>query len=168
MAPIHCQETRKFFAVLARGELGNAMASDFYADLRSTTTTQCTTDTHLDTDQQVEEVPGTPSESDSMDTSGDQSDNSCLDEVVVQFRESLEEVGEDMLQRVREGDHNFTSGLTKFITSYKKMQKSHAPTSAIAYVFHSFGRSDSESKKYTISLHSMIDNHTLNQSILLV
>ena len=46
--------------------------------------------------------------------------------------------------RVKEADHNFISGLHKFFSAYKKMQKSsHAPTSTIAYGFHNFGQPDS-------------------------
>ena len=58
------------------------------------------------------------------------------------FRLALDEVVEDMLERVKETDHNYISGISKFIASYKAMQRSHAPTASIAYTFHSFGRPD--------------------------
>ena len=58
------------------------------------------------------------------------------------FRLALDEVVEDMLERVKEADHNYISGISKFIASYKAMQRSHAPTASIAYAFHSFGRPD--------------------------
>ena len=42
----------------------------------------------------------------------------------------------DMLMRAKEADHNFLSGLSKFLTSFKGLQRSHAPTASIAYALH--------------------------------
>ena len=58
------------------------------------------------------------------------------------FRIALGEVVDDMQERVKEADHNYISGISKFIASYRAMQRSHAPTASIAYAFHSFGRPD--------------------------
>ena len=53
---------------------------------------------------------------------------------------------EDMLMRAKQADHNFLSGLNKFLTSFKGLQRSHAPTASIAYALHNFVRPDSEFK----------------------
>ncbi len=55
---------------------------------------------------------------------------------------------EDMLERVKENDYNFLSGVSKFIASYNAMQKSHAPAAAIAYGLHNFGRPDRKLSRY--------------------
>ena len=51
------------------------------------------------------------------------------------YREDLEEFMEDMLMRAKEAD-NFLSGLNKFLTSFKGLQRLHAPTASIVYALH--------------------------------
>lgn len=69
-----------------------------------------------------------------------------LEKQIENFCTAIREIEEDIVVRVREADHNFISSLCKFISTYRKMQKSsQAPTSTIAYAFHIFGRPDSKS-----------------------
>lgn len=151
LAPYYSKEARKMFADLAIG--GGAMATDFYADLRSPSHINSTI--HAATEQPGNEKSVT--ESSNVESTLDESDIRCtlmdydepdtLEEKINTFRGSIREIEEDILTRVREADPNFISGLCKFISTYKKMQKSsYAPNATIAYAFHNFGRPDSKLK----------------------
>ena len=92
-------------------------------------------------------VESTLDESDIRCTLMDYDEPDTLEEKINTFRGSIREIEEDILTRVREADPNFISGLCKFISTYKKMQKSsYAPNATIAYAFHNFGRPDSKLK----------------------
>ena len=55
-----------------------------------------------------------------------------LEYQLVGFQESLEEIMDDMDKRAQEGDHNYISRLTKFISSYRTSKcKSNTSTSSI-------------------------------------
>ena len=119
------------FAILAVGK-SNTMDMDFYADLRAqhvtslqkpdiqtpaiTTNDTLTDDLTLPLQDSDKENSPTPPE-DRLST----------------FRLALKELVQDMLERVKEGDRNYISGLRKYIAAYKAMQRSHAPTASIAY-----------------------------------
>jgi len=149
LAPYYSKEARKTFADLAMG--GKVMATEFYADLRSPSHKNSS---ELADAEQPEQILDNGSENISSSigpTSEDDTQMDCdgsdpLEEQIENFRTSIREIEEDIVVRVREADHNFISGLCKFISTYRKMQKSsHAPTSTIAYAFHTFGRPDSKS-----------------------
>ena len=63
---------------------------------------------------------------------------------VLLYKTSLMDIVEDLTKRLMEGDHNLLSGTNKFINSYKQMENSQAPNSALSYALHNFGKSDSE------------------------
>ena len=63
-----------------------------------------------------------------------------------------------MLERVKEGDHNYISGLRKYIAAYKAMQRSHAPTASIVYAFHSFGRPDRKLNRDCLIIFRVLDS----------
>ena len=155
LAPYYSKEAKKMFADLAMGE--KSMATEFYADLRSPTHANSSavtenTDNSANSSALAENTEnGAEHENDcsSLEPTSDNMD--CdgpdpLKEQIENFHASLREIEDDIIMRVKEADHNFISGLCKFISTYTKMRKSsHAPTSTIAYAFHNFGRSDSKS-----------------------
>ena len=150
LAPYYSKEARKMFADLAMEE--KSMTTEFYADLRSPTRTNSSAlagNTEKFIIQNAESCPDhqnhssspEPMASENLDCDGPDP----LEEQIENFHASLREIEDDIIMRVKEADHNFISGLCKFISAYKKMQKSsHAPTSTIAYAFHNFGRPDSK------------------------
>ncbi len=118
LPPFHSKETRHTFAVLAMGE-DHTMKTDFYAELRmSNSSQQCAMDV-LNKDALATET-NSPSDLLATPTLEDRSLLEGVDPLEKQlssFRDSLHEVEEDMIERVREGDHNYISGLIKFISS---------------------------------------------------
>lgn len=49
------------------------------------------------------------------------------------------------MSRLEEGDHNIISGVSAFVRTYQAMVKSSpAPSAAIAYALHHFGKADSK------------------------
>ena len=145
LAPYYSKEARKMFADLAMG--GKSMATEFYADLRSPSHANSSEPADADKPEAIDS--GGENISSSLGTTAEEMDYDGADSLTEQienFRTSIREIEEDLVVRVREADHNFISGLCKFITTYRKMQKSsHAPTSTIAYALHTFGRPDSKS-----------------------
>ena len=143
LAPFYSQKTRQAFAILAVGE-SNIMDMDFYADLRTQDVTSLQkpdvqTPITISNETLTDEL--TPPLQDS-DQEKLENHYTPPEDQLPTFRLALDEVVEDMLERVKEADHNYISGISKFIASYKAMQRSHAPTASIAYAFHSFGRPD--------------------------
>ena len=60
------------------------------------------------------------------------------------FQASINGVVQDMMNRLEGGDHNI-SGVSVFVRAYQKMVKSlPAPSAAIAYALHHFGKADSK------------------------
>ena len=151
VAPVHSHEARQFFAILAMGK-SSVMDSSFYSDLHATESSKTTCFNKTSFQQaQVESTTGTldTQSVESMDMSDTGSSPLHSTEVTLEqtrerFHEPLNAVVTDMLERAGDGDHNLLSGLSKFITSYKTMMRSPAPTSAIANALHSFGRQDSK------------------------
>ena len=80
--------------------------------------------------------------SDEPEVSTDSTD--LWSEAIQSFGDSLREIVDDLVERLKQGDHNLLSGVTKFIKSYRKMANSSGD-SAISYALHNFGQSDSES-----------------------
>ena len=61
------------------------------------------------------------------------------------FQASLNGVVQDMMNCLEGGDHNMISGVSVFVCAYQKMVKSSpAPSAAIAYALHHFGKVDSK------------------------
>ena len=140
LAPFYSQKARQAFAILAVGK-SNTMDMDFYADLRAQDVTSL-----QKPDIQTPAITTNDTLTDdlTLPLQGSDKENSPTppEDRLPTFRLELEEVVQDMLERVKEGDRNYISGLRKYIAAYKAMQRSHAPTASIAYAFHSFGRPD--------------------------
>jgi len=153
LVPFHSREARHTFAILARGE-GNTMDTEFYVDLRSKDSVPSSTmhNSAMKTYNAAEVSslsPGSPGPSPQDDDDDDvqvsENGTDPLEQLLPSIHKSLGEVVEDMLDRVKQGDHSFISGLNKFIISYKAMQKSSlAPTPSISYALHNFGCPDRE------------------------
>ena len=118
------------------------MDMDFYADLRAQDVTSL-----QKPDIQTPAIATNDTLTDDLalpllDTNKGENSATPPEDPLPTFGLALEEIVQDMLERVKEGDHNYISGLRKYIAAYKALQRSHAPTASIAYAFHSFGRPD--------------------------
>ena len=148
LPPFHSKEMRQTFAELAMGK-EHTMSTEFYMNLRTCETAQfktSVTEAHTPTPPigvQCSQDNMSADENDSMINDikcYNKDEPNPLEKQLVGFQVSLDEIVNDMVKRVKEGDHNYISGLTKFISSYRKLKcKSNAPTSSIAYAMHNFG-----------------------------
>ncbi len=149
--PIFSKEERRRYAILA---LGKAMDITFYTDLTDTTPQQTehpkdpiTPDSSMQLtpssscDETMEEhictsEPDCPNPANAEDLWQDQ---------LQSFRSSLSDVVDDLVSRLHDGNHNLVSGVTKFLSTYKKIVTSSvAPSSTLTQAFHSFGKVDSK------------------------
>ena len=141
--PVHSKESRHIYAVIARGNYTRGV--EFYADLVDTTSgnhegAKHNHDAYIDPPPPDDEPDVTVS--DEPEVSTDSTD--LWSEAIQSFGDSLREIVDDLVERLKQGDHNLLSGVTKFIKSYRKMANSSGD-SAISYALHNFGQSDSES-----------------------
>ena len=150
IAPIHSKEARMRYAVLATGK---ALSEDFYAHLKDTSNGVTHEDNshHSKSDQVQDDVAGDVGHNESTLTSCDEGTISDTDtedlwqEQLENFQASLTGVVQDMMSRLECGDHNIISGVSVFVRAYQKIVKSSpAPTAAIAYALHHFGKDDSK------------------------
>ena len=122
--PFFSKEERRMFAILATGE---AMGVDFYADLTDAT---CTINNKSKTECPKLSQPPLQDLDDSYVDLTSQPDDLGNDTInhlegpwedqLKIFRDSLDEVVDDMISRLQDGDHNMISGVTKFISAYRK------------------------------------------------
>ena len=151
LAPYYSKEARKTFADLAMGGGGGggSLWLQSFMQTCEVQAMQINSSEPADADKPEAIDSGGENISSSLGSTAEEMDYDGADSLTEQienFRTSIREIEEDLVVRVREADHNFISGLCKFITTYRKMQKSsHAPTSTIAYALHTFGRPDSKS-----------------------
>ena len=143
--PFHSREARKLFATLAKGD--NVMETNFYSDLREYHM-DATEDYSVpqlqghDTDTHLSDSPMSPS----MTSEHSYSTNTSVSTPEIQsMNEDLISIVDDITYRLSDGDHNFISGVKKFINSYRYMQQSSvAPSATISYALHNFGKPDSK------------------------
>ncbi len=146
VAPMHSKEARHTFAIIARGE-HYTRGIEFYVDLQEVCNSQIDSSGFTSTKEESRNIKGTSNGVESLSFSTEDTlefskdDNFCKDndEWVQTYKAPLTEILEDLPDRLMDGDHN---GIKKFIKSYKQMQTSQAPDSAIAYPLHNFGKSD--------------------------
>ena len=157
IAPVHSKEARMQYATLATGK---ALDEDFYAHLRDTITSTKVENIHhhrqtqpqgdvAKPDQPQDEVACGFGDNDSTLTLGDGTATPDTDDLwqeqLEHFKLSLNGVVQDMMSRLEGGDHNVISGVSAFVCTYQKMVKSSpAPSAAIAYALHHFGKADSK------------------------
>ena len=150
IAPVHSKEARMQYAVLATGK---ALSGDFYAHLRDTsngTKTEKDNIHHNKPAQLQDDVASGIGDNDSALTLCD--DGATMpdtedpwQEQLQNFQASLNGVVQDMMNHLEGGDHNMISGVSVFVRAYQKMVKSSpAPSAAIAYALHHFGKVDSK------------------------
>ena len=116
LAPYYSKEARKAFADLAMG--GKSMATEFYADLRSPSHANSSQPADADKPEAIDS--GGENISSSLGSTAEEMDYDgpdSLTEQIENFRTSIRKIEEDLVVRVREADHNFISGLCKFITT---------------------------------------------------
>ena len=146
--PVHSKESRHIYAVIARGNYTRGV--EFYADLVDTPSgnhegAKHNHNAYIDPPPPDDESDVTVS--DEPEVSTDSTD--LWSDSIDSYGDSLSEIVEDLIGRLKQGDHNLLSGVTKFIKSYRKMANSSGD-SAISYTLHNFGQSDSESLFYFI------------------
>ena len=164
IAPVHSKEARMQYATLATGK---ALGEDFYAHLKDTTSSIKMSIDHKKPAQpqddvanyksdQQDEVCSSVEDNDSTLTSCDGPATADIDdpwqEQLENFHISLTGIVEDMMSRLEGGDHNMISGVSVFVRAYQKMVKSSpAPSAAIAYALHHFGKADSKYSNYNFN-----------------
>ena len=134
IAPVHSVEQRHTFATIARGT--RALSIEFYADLQGKATEpNCNASHHCD---------HPTGDMDHPDDTYTKPPNNTDQPAYVQASIDMIEAIQDLVGRLKEGDHQLVSGAQHFTKHYQQMLKSSAPNSAIAYALHNFGKSDSE------------------------
>ena len=135
LPPLHDKETRQTLAIIAQGKQ-NVQDIAFYADLLDKPSTKLL---HTITD---EYKPKHDLNTQSNDTHLPPTDQEDFCNDVVHYKHLLDDVVDDLVRRMEIGDHNIVSGVSHFIKTYKRLQSSHSPDSAISYALHNFGKSD--------------------------
>ena len=135
LPPLHDKETRQTLAIIAQGKQ-NVQDIAFYADLLDKPSTKLQ---HTITD---EYKPKHHLKTQSNDTHLPPTDQEDFCNDVVHYKHLLDDVVDDLVRRMEIGDHNIVSGVSHFIKTYKRLQSSHSPDSAISYALHNFGKSD--------------------------
>ncbi len=138
--PIHSKECRHLFAVIARGK--HTRSLEFYADLvdpsGNFSHNDSTDSTYHPPDDSADDSVDEPATTAYFDNSVDEPDVTTTNstdlwsDTVGRYRDSLNEILEDLMERLQGGDHNLLSGVAKFIKSYKKMANSSAPDSTVS------------------------------------
>ena len=151
IAPIHSKEACMQYAVLATG---NALNEEFYAHVTNTSDEQETKSNdsaHVVRTAQLQDniaysagnKGDTLTDDDATGTSDVSNPCSSWQDQVLSFKTA--DIVKDMVHRLEGGDHNMISGVSAFIRTYKNMIKfSPAPSAAIAYSLHKFGKADSK------------------------
>ena len=129
LAPFNSQKARQAFAILAVGE-SNIVDIDFYADLRAQDVFLPAEARHTDTGNS-HQWHTTDDLTLPLPDSKKENSPAPPEDQLPTFGLALEEVVQDMLERVKEGDHNYILGLRKHIAAYKAVQRSHAPTASL-------------------------------------
>ena len=125
--PVHSKESRHIYAVIARGNYTRGV--EFYADLVDTTSgnhegAKHNHNAYIDPPPPDDEPDVTVS--DEPEVSTDSTD--LWSEAIQSFGDSLREIVDDLVERLKQGDHNLLS----FIKSYRKMANSSGD-STISY-----------------------------------
>ncbi len=94
---------------------------------------------HPDTDYTIKHELGPQ---DTCHTQEEDDDHSLQTHDRTHYKQLLNEIVEDLSEKMDVGDHNIISGVSHFIQSYTKLKSSHSPDSAISYALHNFGKSD--------------------------
>ncbi len=130
MPPLHDKHTRQTLAILAQGKQ-HVQEIDFYADLLDNTFTE--TKHSKTNDYTVKHDLGPLN--DTCHTQEDD-EHTLQTHDCTNYKQLLNDIVEDLTERMDVGDHNILSGVSHFIKS------SHSPDSAISYALHNFGKSD--------------------------
>lgn len=144
IAPVHSKE--------ARMQYGKALSEDFYAHLKDTSNganTEKYNIRHNKPAQPQDDVASSVEDNDSILTLCDGATMPATadpwQKQLENFQASLNGVVQDIMSRLEGGDHNMISGVSVFVRAYQKMVKSSiAPSAAIAYALHHFGKADSK------------------------
>ncbi len=136
MPPLHDKQTRHMLAILAHGKQ-HVLEIDFYADLLESHTGK----KHSNTEYTMKHELGPQPLKDTCHTQEDD-DHGLQTHDRTRYKQLLNEIVEDLSEKMDVGDHNLISGVSHFIQTYTKLKSSHSPDSAISYALHNFGKSD--------------------------
>ena len=155
IAPMHSKEARHTFAIIARG-VQYTRNIEFYVDLQESNSEKTNFTMTITNSSDVQKYSNATKDSQDVNNDGNEYSNEIPENYsvtardsqdvnneweaqVLLYKTSLMDIVEDLTKRLMEGDHNLLSGINKFINSYKQMENSQAPNSALSYAL-----SDSE------------------------
>ncbi len=130
--PIFFKVDRRQHAILA---LGKAMDIGFYADLNGSNAkiTRSVTYMHLILPSNIHNQTPHAEEPETLRDETVEMEQTCSSEVeanateqlwqeeIQKFKSSLGDEVDELVARIRDGDHNLVSGISRFLTTYKKI-----------------------------------------------